>query len=152
MHPCVLSHFICVSLFATPWTVALQGPCSSPGKNTGADYRGLLQGIFLAQGLNPRLLHLLHWQESSLLTQKDRNSDINICTNIPPKIHFSVASLDTVLTLNAFSRRKRPPFLFLIHMFMVLHISEKLVTEFWNLQDYLKILIFKRHQVRKPGS
>ena len=39
----------------------------SPGKNTGVVYRALLQGIFPTQGSNPRLLHLLHWQEGSLL-------------------------------------------------------------------------------------
>ena len=31
----------------------------SPGKNTGVGC--LLQGIFPTQGLNPHLLHLLHW-------------------------------------------------------------------------------------------
>ena len=38
----------------------------SPGKNTGACCHLLLQGIFSTQGLNPRLLCLLHWQEDSL--------------------------------------------------------------------------------------
>ena len=28
MHVCVQSHFICVQLFATPWTVAYQAPLS----------------------------------------------------------------------------------------------------------------------------
>ena len=37
----------------------------SPGKNTGVGCHFLLQGIFLTQGLNPCLLHLLHWQENS---------------------------------------------------------------------------------------
>ena len=36
------------------------------GKNTGVDCHSLLQGIFLTQGLNPSLLHLLHWQADSL--------------------------------------------------------------------------------------
>ena len=54
--------------FATPWTVAHQAPLSmdSPGKNTGVGCHFLLQGIILTQGLNPCLLHLLHWQASSL--------------------------------------------------------------------------------------
>ena len=38
----------------------------SPGKNTGVGCHFLLQGIFLTQGSNPCLLHLLHWQENSL--------------------------------------------------------------------------------------
>ena len=41
-------------------------PWNSPGKNTGVGCHSLLQGIFPTQGLNPRLLHLLHWQEDSL--------------------------------------------------------------------------------------
>ena len=38
----------------------------SPGKNTGACCHLPLQGIFPTQGLNPRLLYLLHWQEDLL--------------------------------------------------------------------------------------
>ena len=37
-----------------------------PGRNTGVSYHALLQEIFLTQGLNPHLLHLLHWQVDSL--------------------------------------------------------------------------------------
>ena len=36
-------------------------------KNTVMDCHFLLQGIFLTQGMNPCLLHLLHWQADSLL-------------------------------------------------------------------------------------
>ena len=35
-------------------------------KNTRVDCHFLLQGIFLTQGLNPRLLRLPHWQTDSL--------------------------------------------------------------------------------------
>ena len=41
-------------------------PWDSPGKNTGVVSHFLLQGIFLTQGLNPRLLGLLHGQVDSL--------------------------------------------------------------------------------------
>ena len=41
-------------------------PWDSPGKNTGVGCHALLQGVFLTQGLNPRILHLLHWQAGSL--------------------------------------------------------------------------------------
>ena len=34
----------------------------SPGKNTDVGCYAFLQGIFLTQGSNPSLLHLLHWQ------------------------------------------------------------------------------------------
>ena len=41
-------------------------PCNFPAKNTGVDCHALLQGIFPTQRLNPRFLHLLNWQASSL--------------------------------------------------------------------------------------
>ena len=41
-------------------------PWDFPGKNTGVSCHALLQGIFLAQGSNPYLLCLLHWQAGSL--------------------------------------------------------------------------------------
>ena len=41
-------------------------PWHSPGKNTGVGCHALLQGIFLNQGSNPHLLHLLHRQAGSL--------------------------------------------------------------------------------------
>ena len=42
------------------------GKWDFPGENTGVGCHALLQGIFLTQGLNPHLLHLLHWQADSL--------------------------------------------------------------------------------------
>ena len=56
------------SLFATVWTVAHLAPLSM-GFSRQIYWSGchsLLQGIFLTQGLNPRLLGLLHWQAGSL--------------------------------------------------------------------------------------
>ena len=41
-------------------------PWDSPGKNTGVDCYALLQGTFLTQGSNLRLLHLQHWQAGTL--------------------------------------------------------------------------------------
>ena len=41
-------------------------PWGSPGKNTGVGCQSLLQGIFMTQGWNPYLPHLLHWQVNSL--------------------------------------------------------------------------------------
>ena len=38
----------------------------SPGKRTGVSCRSFLQGVFITQGLNLRLLFLLHWQVGSL--------------------------------------------------------------------------------------
>ena len=55
-------------LFATPWTIAHQAPCpwDFPGKNTGVGCHFLLQGIFLTQGSNLHLLHLVPWQADPL--------------------------------------------------------------------------------------
>ena len=41
-------------------------PWDSPGMTTGVGCYALLQGIFLTQGLNLGLLHLLHWQGGPL--------------------------------------------------------------------------------------
>ena len=57
-----------VQLFATPWTVARQAPLSMGFSRQ--EYWSVLpcplSGDFQTQGLNPRLLHLLHWQAGSL--------------------------------------------------------------------------------------
>ena len=52
----MLSHFSRVQLCVTLWTAACQAPWNSPGKNVGVDCHALLQGIFLTQGSNLRLL------------------------------------------------------------------------------------------------
>ena len=41
-------------------------PWDSPGRTTEVDCHALLQGIFLTQGFNLGLLHLLHWQGGPL--------------------------------------------------------------------------------------
>ena len=58
----------CVQLFATPWTVIHQAPLSM-GFSRQEHWSGLPfppPGIFLTQGSNPHLWHLLHWQADSL--------------------------------------------------------------------------------------
>ena len=57
--PCMLSRFSHIPVFATLID-------HSPGKNTEVGCHALLQGIFPSQGLNLRLLPLLHWQADSL--------------------------------------------------------------------------------------
>ena len=49
-------------------TVACQAPLPMEfsGKNTGVGAISLLQGIFLTEGSNPSLLHLLHCEADSL--------------------------------------------------------------------------------------
>ena len=66
---CMLSHFSCVQLFATLWAVAHQAPLSMDFSRQEY-WSGLpcppSTGVFPTKGLNPRLLHLLHWQVRSL--------------------------------------------------------------------------------------
>ena len=64
----MLSHFSCVQLFATPWTVALQAPLSM-GFSRQEYWSGLQcppLGDLPNQERNPSLLTLLHWQVGSL--------------------------------------------------------------------------------------
>ena len=65
---CALTHSVMSISLVTPRTVAHQGPLSMgfSRQNTGLGCHFLLQGISLTQGLNPRLLYLLHWQVGSL--------------------------------------------------------------------------------------
>ena len=73
------SKFMCVCLHAKllqlcptlckPTDYSLPGSSvhgNPPDKNTGVGCHALLQGIFLTQILNLRLLYLLHWQAGSL--------------------------------------------------------------------------------------
>ena len=64
----MLSHFSCVRLCATLWTVVCQAPLSVGIIQAIILGRccALLQGIFLTQGLNLHLWRLLHWQAGSL--------------------------------------------------------------------------------------
>ena len=79
----MLSRFSHVQLFVTLWTVACQVSLwDSPGKNTGVGCQALFQGIFLTQGLNLRLLPLLHWQGGSLSLAPPWKSDGKVCTAI----------------------------------------------------------------------
>ena len=68
-----------VRLFATPWTVARQAPLSM-GFPRQEYWSGLPfpspGGIFLTQGLNPRLLHPLHWQVDCFTTVPPTKSNI----------------------------------------------------------------------------
>ena len=62
---CVLSRFTLVQLFATLRTIAHQTPLSMgvSTKSTGVGCHALLQGIFLTQGSNLRLLCLLNCRQ-----------------------------------------------------------------------------------------
>ena len=59
----LFSHLVVSDPFLPHGLNRLPCPWDSPGKNTGLGSHFLLQGIFLTQGLNPRLLH---WQVNPL--------------------------------------------------------------------------------------
>ena len=64
---CKVASVVCDSL--RPYVLQptrLPCPWASLGKNTGVGCHALLQGIFPTQGSNLYLLHLLHWQASSV--------------------------------------------------------------------------------------
>ena len=48
------------------WVARCLCPWNFPGKDTGAYFHFLLQGIFPTRASKPGLLHLLHWQMDSL--------------------------------------------------------------------------------------
>ena len=66
---CVLGCFSCFQLFVTQWSVACQASLfmGSSRQEYWSGLHVLFQGIFPTQGLNPRLLCLLHWWVGSLL-------------------------------------------------------------------------------------
>ena len=57
-------------------------PWDSPGKNPGVGCQCLLQGIFLTQGLNSHLSHLLPWQAGSSLVEAPSNQ-FSMCKQGP---------------------------------------------------------------------
>ena len=72
---------------AIPWTAVHQTlhPWDFPDKNTGVSCHFLLQGTFLTQGSNLRLLCLLQWQADSLPLNHQGSSyltPINKCFQI----------------------------------------------------------------------
>ena len=64
----------------------------SPGKITGVGCNFFLQGIFLTQGSNPCVLHLLHWQAGSLPLAPSGKSHILVQTVITVITTTAVAS------------------------------------------------------------
>ena len=111
----LLSH---VWLFATLWTVC---PWDSSGKNTGVGCHALLHEIFLTQGLNPCLLHFLHWQAGYRQVPKNdwagayvKPAFLSYGLKVKKKsvilLHFSVLFILSSLVLRAssdFSKRRK---------------------------------------------
>ena len=67
-------------------------PRDSPGKNTRVGCHFLLQGIFLTQGSNSHLLHLLHWHADSFPTAPSGKPSLTLMdTKI--QVYFSPSQL-----------------------------------------------------------
>ena len=78
---------LCDPIDCNPLGSSVHG--DSPGKNIGEGWHALLQGIFPTQGLNPRLLCLLHWQAGSsslvppLLPVEEQRSESHFLKWVP---------------------------------------------------------------------
>ena len=72
-------------------------PWDFPGKNTGAGFHFLLQGIFPTQGSNP---HLPYWQAGSLLLSNQGSPSFNFCL-----IFWGLWSLQAFITHKSLSSK-----------------------------------------------
>jgi len=83
---CAQSHLTLCDPMDRSQPTRLLCPWEFPGKNTGAGYHFLFQGIFLTQGLNPPLLSLLHWHMcTSLLSHLENFKSWWLNVNISHK-------------------------------------------------------------------
>ena len=81
---------LCNAMDCSPPVSSVHG--DSSGKNTGVGCRALLQGIFLTQGSNLHLLHLLHWQADSLpLNHLGSLISCLVLLTLPPKYSLCIA-------------------------------------------------------------
>ena len=73
------------------------------GKNIGVGCHALLQGIFPAQGLNPFVVCLLHWQVGSLTTNAIWEAHIKkyTCLKYTVQLLWYIQSCPTTLLPNA---------------------------------------------------
>ena len=109
-HMCVHGYMrllqLCLTLQPCGFQPAsLHCPWDSPGTNTGVGCHALLQGIFLTQGSNRSLLHLLHRQVGSLPLVPPGNPQSSIQFS---SVHFSRSFVSDSLRPHE-SQHARPP-------------------------------------------
>ena len=100
---CMLSHSV-VSDSLRPHGLQparLLCPWDSPGKITGVGCHLLLQGIFPTQGLNPHLLHFLHWQADSLPLAPLQTPLVSNHVSVLPGILGTAFSVPSGVNINA---------------------------------------------------
>ena len=113
----------CLVMSNSLWSHGLQparllSPWDSPGKNTGVGWYSVLQGVFLTEGSNSRLVH---WQANSL-PLSHQGSVTNICMGL----------IMSSTTPNSCTEELTPPapqnvkFIFLPH-YLLQHMSFSLV-------------------------
>ena len=101
---CIAAFPLCVYMYTellfptlcNPMDCSPPGSCSwdFPGKNTGVGCHFLLQEIFLTQGSDSHLLHLLHWQVDSLPLSYLGSPDFSPITSKSATFHWD-SSLDS---------------------------------------------------------
>ena len=108
---CMLNHSV-VSDSLRPHKlepIRLLHPWNFPGKNTGVGCPFLLQGIFPTQGLNPCLLHRLHWQVESLPLAPPG------CLQAVPKEGSEVGTVAGILMWASWAQNFQWPLCLLLH-------------------------------------
>ena len=73
---CILSHFSCVRLFATPWTVPHQTSLSMgfSRQEFWSGFHAIFQGVFLTQGIKPASLMSPVLADRFLITSATREA------------------------------------------------------------------------------
>ena len=121
-------------------------PYNFPGKNTGVGCHFLLQGIFPIQGLNPRLLHLGHWQADwvtwNLRGELAAHTSLYLCFVFP---------LNVTKWRKVWSILKRFSFQFLHHFYDIYfaHISIMKPYEYINILIEIKPTILENTWKKK---
>ena len=102
----------CLTLWPMDIDCRLLCPWNFPSKHHGVGYHFLLQGIFLTQGLNPHLLHLLHWQADSsplshlgslmIHSRHSKNCHITWQTHSKQKVLLNAKPRKAILLLSSF--------------------------------------------------
>ena len=123
-----------------------------PGKNTEVGCHFLLQGIFLTQGSNLRLLHLLHWQADSLPVSHQGNpTDFYSLSKWTIKFHFGASFSSTYTKIGTIQRwlawplRKDDTQIHeAFHIFKTEKETQMYRTDFWALWEKARVGCFKR--------
>ena len=129
-------------------------PWDFPGKNTGVGCHALLQGVFLTQGSNQRLLSLLPWKPSSLpLAQPGKLSLTRDLQEIPNSLlktemrlpyHPAIPHGDAYIRMNTYVCTKTFTRMFIAALFMITHVP-KVCSLLWSNMSAELLLLFSSY-------